>query len=375
MKKINAKSLNIALKERLLNDIESGRVAGAREIVMQEGKVLADVCEGYADMENKIPLASDAIFRLASMTKPITAAAVLICEERGLLSLNDKISKYFPGFKNKYVGKMDENGNIVKGEPVGDILRIVNLLTHSNGIVTGQVGHKQFDSMTEKDRVSLKSATEWYDKNLMLDFMPDTMAAYSGVAAFDLAARIVEIVTEMPFNEFIDQNILLPLGLSDITCTPTDEQWQRTVKMHYRDENGAGHTNDNLYRKRFENIEYFSGGACLVGTAYATFASMLLNGGEYNGVRILSEDSLLKMKTPYRLWRNNENWGLGVRVILKDKNLPEGAYGWSGAYGTHFWVDDQNKIIAVYMKNSYYDGGSGALSACRFEEDVYKNLG
>lgn len=376
MKITDREGLNKALRARMLDDIEKGKVSGAVALVMQNNECIARICEGYSDCENKKTLLPDSMFRLASMTKPVTATAVLICQERGLLSVNDKVSKYFPQFKDKYVGKKDENGKIIKDEFVGDKLRIINLLTHSNGIVTGEIGCNQFDTMTMEDRRDLKSATDWYADNLLLDFMPDTKEAYSPVAAFDIAARIVEMVTQTPFNEFIDKNIFIPLGIKDVTCSPTDEQWERTVKMHYLGEDGKGHTNDNLYRKRFENIEYFSGGASLVGSAedYAVFASMLLGGGSYKGVRIISERSLKQMKTPYRLWHSNENWGLGVRVIARDNNLPDGVFGWSGAYGTHFWVDDENQIVAVYMKNSYYDNGAEAISSRNFEADVYKNL-
>jgi len=376
MKIINGEALNKTLKAGMIDDIENGKLSGAVALVMQNGKCVASVCEGYSDLEKEIPLKVNAMFRLASMTKPVTATAVLICKERGLLSLTDKVSEYFPQFKDKYVGIKNEKGEIIKGEFVGDKLRIINLLTHSNGIVTGEVGCNQFDTMTMEDRRSLKSATDWYANNLLLDFMPDTKEAYSPVAAFDIAARIVEMVTDTPFNEFIDKNIFIPLGIKDVTCNPTDEQWERTVKMHNRSEDGKGYTNDNLYRKRFENIEYFSGGASLVGSAedYAVFASMLMNGGIYNGVRIISEESVNLMKTPYILWHESENWGLGVRVIEKDPYLPKDTFGWSGAYGTHFWIDRQNRIVAVYMKNSYYDNGAEALSSRKFEEDVYKNL-
>lgn len=345
-------------------------------MVIKDGKTAAELYLGCADSETGRPVCGDSVYRLASMTKPVTAAAVLICMERGLLSLDDKISAYIPGFRNICVGTKSALGEIVKSCSADDSIRIINLLTHSSGIVSGEVGFSQYDSIPSDKRTTLKDITDWYSENLLLDFYPDSQDSYSPLAAFDVAARIIEIVTGKSFDAFVTENIFEPLCISDMTFTPTEEQWSRTVKLYERREDGSGHSVDRPGRQTFENMTYFSGGASLVGTAadYMKFAEMLFNGGEYKGECILSPESVSLMSAPYKIRHKNENWGLGVRVISNDRYLPAGSFGWSGAYGTHFWIDRTNNIIAIYMKNSYYDTGSGAKTARRFEQIVYENI-
>ena len=125
-------------------------------------------------------------------------------------------------------------------------------------------------------------------------------------------------------------------------------------------------------------MENYLGGAGLISSLedYFNFAQMLLNGGTFDGRRVISERAINELSRPQVFKRSSEYWGLGVRVIsdAPDNVLPEGSFGWSGAYGTHFWVDPFNRIIGIYMKNSRYDGGSGAVTSKNFEADVYSAL-
>lgn len=369
-------SLQNELYKNIKNDIDNGIITGAAALVHKDGKIAAELYLGSADSETSKPVCSDSIYRLASMTKPITATAVLICKERGLLSLYDKISTYIPGFRNICVGSKNSSGEIIESGSADDSIKIINLLTHSSGIVSGEIGFLQYDRIPPEKRTNLKDITDWYSENLLLDFYPDSLDSYSPIAAFDVAARIVEIVTGEAFEAFVTKNIFEPLGITDITFTPTEEQWDRTVKLHERKPDGSGHSVDRLGHKTFDNMTYFSGGVSLVGSAadYMKFAEMLFNGGKNKGERIISPESVSLMSTPYKIRHKNENWGLGVRVILNDRYLPAGSFGWSGAYGTHFWIDRTNNIIAIYMKNSYYDTGAEAKTARRFEQIVYENI-
>ena len=229
----------------------------------------------------------------------------------------------------------------------------------------------------EKEQSCLREAVEHYSRSA-LDFEPFSAQFYSAIFGFDVLARIVEIVSGMQYNDFIRENILEPLGMDDTTFTPTDEQRGRLIPMHdYVD--GKAVAVDFPVGGMFEGLPlaYFMGGAGLAATMsdYSRFADMLLNYGEYNGKRIISRELVEAMGTPHvphEIMPYSERWGLGVRVIVDDeyKRLPVGSYGWSGAYGTHFWVDPENKITAIYMKNSRFDGGSGAETAAHFEEDV-----
>jgi CubicO group peptidase (beta-lactamase class C family) len=170
------------------------------------------------------------------------------------------------------------------------------------------------------------------------------------------------------------------------TFIPTEEQWSRFIVMHSRrEEDGHGISEDGATQPSciFENfpITWFSGGAGLCSTLpdYVRFAEMLVNFGRLpDGTQLVPEELIREMGTPwvpFEVMPAWERWGLGVRVITDERHwLPVTTFGWSGAYGSHFWVDPVNKITAVYMKNSRYDGGAGSQTSIHFEQDVYACL-
>ena len=377
MRKLNKVLLKENIEKRINERISSGMVGGCCAAVMQNGEVLYKNCFSSERFE----INEKTTFRLASMTKPITAAAILICIDRGLLALEDKVSKFVPGFAKMQIGKMN-NGEL---EIVGDAekeITILHLLTHTSGLGSGDVGNYALSKMTrEKEQSCLREAVEHYSKSA-LDFEPFSTQFYSAIFGFDVLARIVEIVSGMEYNDFVRENIFEPLGMNDTTFTPASEQRERIVPMHdYVDKKAVAV--DFPDGGMFEGLPlaYFMGGAGLASTMndYLKFAEMLLNKGEYNGIRIISEKMVNAMATPHvphEIMPYSERWGLGVRVIVNEdyKRLPVGCFGWSGAYGTHFWVDPENKIVAVYLKNSRFDGGSGAETAAHFEEDVTNSL-
>ena len=380
-----------AVAERLNGSVDKGFAEGLYSgiaiRVLQDGKTAAEVIRGVADLETGRPVTGDTLFRLASMTKPMTASAVLAAQDRGLLNLFDEVGKYLPAYREMWVGKLEkhEDGSVdvVPAEKAKKPLRIHHLLSHVNGIASGELGNIQYDRMTPADRQSLATVTDWMGEHLLLDFQPDEVTGYSGVAAQDVAARIVELVSGLPFDEYIQKYIFDPLGITDITFRPTEEQWARSMNMHARDAQGRSYTDTSLGRSTFENfpITYFSGGASLTGTlnAYCTFAEMLRLGGVApgSGTKVLSQAAVAQMRTPWPLPGTIgigpvETWGLGVRVIRDNHPwLPAGVFGWSGAYGTHFWIDPANNITAVMMRNSRVDGGAGAAATLRFEKAVY----
>lgn len=377
MKKINPELLRQRLESRINDDIESGRVGGAGVLVMQDGKVLYRGDLGYSDCDTKTPLAPNSIFRLASMTKPITAAAVLIQIGRGVVDLFDPIDKFLPEYSELYVGRVDENGNVVRTSKAQNKVRILHLLTHSSGIGTLEVGDRQWAEMGVERMASIQSVVDYFS-GAVLAFEPYTAQTYSPVLGFDVLARIVEVTSGMPYAEFVKAEILDPLGMKDTTFTPTEEQWGRFVNMHNLVD-GKGVSANVGERFIFENfpLTYHCGGAGLASTVddYAKFASMLLNGGRHGDRQIIPAALVRSMAIPHlpeTIMPCHEIWGLGVRVIVKEEypSLFVGSYGWSGAYGTHFWIDPENKVIGIYLKNSRYDGGAGALTACNFEYDV-----
>ncbi len=368
--------LNEKLNEWLSECIKFGDISGAGVHIMQNGETVSELYCGFADMDLKIPIRSESMYRLASMTKPVTAIAVMICVERGLISLDDSLSKYIPDFKRAYVGEW-KNNRVVKKEKAEDI-KLIHLMTHSSGLGSGIIGEKVYAGLPKLSKTGLREVVEYYASNPVVEFQPGTFASYSPRMGFDVLARIVELVSKKSYTEFIRQEIFEPLDISDITPLPSGEQWRRTVKMHHKCENGTGYTDNYLDRCIFEgNTEaYHCGGACLLGTVkeYSSLAQMLVCGGEYNGKRILTAESVRKMAEPYFPQNGEKFYAMGMRTVVDDLFMPKGSFGWSGAYGTHFWVDPVNNITVVFMKNSIYDGGANAKTARMLERIVYTSI-
>lgn len=382
MQKLNYEKLRSNIEKRADGNIAEGKVGGCSVIVRQNGQVVYKNCFGVKVPGTDEKLTEDTLFRMASMTKPITAAAILIQMSRGLVKLDDPVEKFIPGYADMKIGKLDENRKVVVTGDAKEKVRVLHLLTHSSGVGTLEVGDAQFGMMKPEDMQTLKTVTD-YHANTVLAFEPFTAQFYSPVVGFDVLARIVEITSGKTYDKFLKEELFEPLGMADSTFQPTEEQWGRMITMHNRVD-GKSVICPFPDHRIFGNfpLTYFCGGAGLASTLndYSKFAEMLLNEGKTPDGRQLIKPELIKeMRTaqlPREIMGDPQVWGLGVRVITNDtyKRLPTGSFGWSGAYGTHFWVDPENKITAVYLKNSGYDGGSGALTAAEFEEDVTYSL-
>lgn len=367
MKKLNIEKLKATADRRIFDDIVNCRVGACGVRVTQGGKSVYE----FFNLAK-----SDSVFRMASMTKPVTAVAVLIQMSRGLIGLHDDVSKYLPSFADMSVGKM-ENGKAVFAKKAENPIKIIHLLTHTSGLCCMDVGFSQHCTFDRSKTSTLASLVDLYG-DMLLDFEPYSTQYYSPGAAFNVLARLVEVTSGKSFDQFLKDELFSPLGMSDTTFSPTDEQWKRCVPMHDRVD-GKSTISPTVNGCVFESVpsSVSSGGAGLASTLddYTAFTLMLLNRGEYNGVRILPceyVDLMASPLLPVHIMPPPVVWGLGVRVIADASYnaLPHGCYGWSGAYGTHFWVDPQNDITAVYMKNSRYDGGAGAITAYNFECDV-----
>ena len=387
MKHLNQTKLTELLNKRLADDMADGRIGGTGLCVMQDGKEIFKAYNGKWSYAQDIPLTAEngdsTIFRLASMTKPITAIATLIQVARGKFTLDTPITEFLPAYGNMWVGAL-EDGKVVAKEPAKRILTPRMLLSHQNGLHAGELGNLQGLGSLE-DMQDLTHLVD-YCATLKLDFQPTEAQMYSPTAAFDVCARLVEITSGLPYNEFVTKEIFEPLGMTNTTFTPTEEQWSHFIRMHNRIEtDGAGVSEDAPTQPGsiFENfpITWFSGGAGLCSTLpdYVTFAEMLVNEGRLpNGNQLVPAELIREMATPwvsFEVMPARERWGLGVRVITEASHwMPVDCFGWSGAYGSHFWVDPVNKITAVYMKNSRYDGGAGSQTSGHFEQDVYASL-
>ncbi len=377
MSKFDMSLLKNNIEKAARYDFENNKVFGSAYCVIQGSDVVYKKCFGTVSADSTHPVTENTIFRMASMTKPVTAAAILILIERGLLSLDDKVSEYLPEFKDIHITQITQNGLTDLGKAQNEIT-VCNLLTHTSGIGSEPLKEQK---MTFDDQKSIDSAVEFYS-NIGLDFEPGTKQQYSPFAAFDVLAKIIEKVSGTDYHGFLMQEIFEPCGMVNTTFTPSREQWSAMIAMHNK-VNGKICDEKMNYDCVFSDFPktHYLGGAGLVSTLadYSEFAKMLLNNGKTPTKQIISEDMLRLMRTPFvseDIMPSSERWGLGVRVIVREdyENLPLGAFGWSGAYGTHFWIDPANNIAAVYMKNSLFDGGAGNESARNFEKAVSDSL-
>lgn len=372
MKRIDAKLLEKNIYEIANYDLNENNIFGSSYMVCQEGKTVFKGHFGRVNPETGAPVDDNTIFRLASMTKPVTAVAMLILVQRGLISLDDQVKKYVPEFDGIHVISKD---GVDYGAARNDAT-IKHLLTHTSGFASGKPV-----VMTENDMVDIQSTVSFFVR-AGLDFEPFSQTAYSGTGAFDVLALIAERVTGEDFGELLNKEIFVPCKMADTTFAPSTEQWERVISMHCKvdGKNGVSDTYKGCVFEQFPQTHKLAG-AGLASTLcdYSRFAGMLLNNGRAGDIQIISEDVFSLMHIPYvpeSIMPGNESWGLGVRVITKEEYeiLPVGTYGWSGAYGSHFWIDPENKVTAVFMKNSRFDGGSGNKSAVRFEQAVHKSF-
>ena len=378
MKLINIEKLKENIENRITEDMAHGRVDGVVIMVNQNGKnIYKNTFGSKVAGANDGDMRLDTMYRLASMTKPVTGAAAMIALDRGYFTVEDEISTHLDGFKNLDIADVDENGNIViKGKAKGPV-KIKHCLTHTSGIGTGPIGNKISEGVDYSKMTTLAEIVDFYkDKPLWCE--PGEAQLYSPIVGLDIIARIIEIKSGMSYAEFLKKEIFEPLGMNDTTFDPNAEQWERMVGMHNMvDGKSVPHpTYDGCVFLNFP-VTYHNGGAGLASTAedYMKFAEMLLNKGRVGDKQIISSEMVEKMSTPqlpYHIMPCREIWGYTVRVIVDPnyKRLPVGAYGWSGAHGTHFFVDPINNVCAVYLKNSAYDGGSGAITSANFEEDI-----
>ena len=377
--------LNLDLLEKTINDrvngeVLEGKVGGSAVAVTQCGKTVFENYYGFQDVEKTVPVNSKTMYRLASMTKPITAFATVMEMDKGNLDLFDPVDKYLPKYKDLYLGKLDENGEIQVTGKAETKLRVIHLLTHSSGIgASDEFGVKVAEKFNgDPRRHVFREAVDAYPE-FPLSFEPYSNQNYSAVWGFDILGRIVEEVSGKTYSDYLKEEIFNPLDMKNTTFYPTQEQWDRLIYLHNRDKDGKCFAQAQAPGCVFGDFKCTAtcGGAGLAGSMsdYLNFCEMLLNEGNFRGKQLVRPQSVRSMAIPHiteSIMNPCGIWGLGMRVMANDSHeaFPQGVFGWAGAYGTHFWIDPANKITAVYMKNSVYDGAFG-VSVSTFEKDVY----
>ena len=347
--------------------IDAGDLAGAVTLVARRGKIVHLVAQGVSDLDSKQPMTTANMFRIASMTKPVVGVAVMMLVEEGKLRLNDPVARYIPEFRNMKVGVPQPSAGRAGGPasttpafytvPAQREITIKDLLTHVSGLGSGPMGNSDIEKVARKDGETLAQ----YIPRLggtTLEFQPGSRWTYSPGAGFETLGRIVEIASGMPLDRFFRARIFDPLGMKDITFWPTEVQWPRVATVYARGANGL--TKQTMPNDTMSRNVYFRGSGGLYSTAedYIPLGLMLANGGELNGKRLLSRKTIEMMSAahvPDTLPGRpaGEGYGLSVRVVTnhaaRNTMLSDGTFGWTGAQGTHFFVDPKEQLTAVLM--------------------------
>lgn len=339
--------------------VDAQHVAGAVGAVIVDGGQAYFAAHGMADVENQRPMQADTMFRMASVSKVVTSTAILMLIDEGKVALNDPMSKFIPEFANLKVAEtVDGKRTLV---PPTRPITIRDCLTHTSGLMCGLPVLDPPDwppLPPTKEGETLASYMKPISESALL-FQPGTRWHYSGLPGFDALARVVEVASGQPYNEFLQQRLFDPLGMVDTTFAPTDSQRERLAKI-YRSENGQLQFNEGGLRWP---PTYFSGAGGLYSTAadMQRFGQMLCNYGRAGEQQILSRRIVELMGQNYvgdlfagLLGRpKGMGFGLGVETIL-DPTVAltlryPGSFGWDGAFGTYLWVDPPHGIVAVLM--------------------------
>jgi CubicO group peptidase (beta-lactamase class C family) len=353
-------------------DADKGTIPGAILLVARHGKIAAFDTVGVRDPGSKAPMIKDAIFRIYSMSKPITSVATMILFEEGKLSLADPVAKYIPQLGALKVGveKADGSG----GSPTLELvaarrsMTVQDLLRHTSGLTYGFFGPGLVKKayVDSKLWVDYPSNAEFVDRiaKLPLAYEPGTIWDYSH--STDVLGRLIEVVSGKTLYEFEKARILDPLGMKDTAFYVTDKTKQDRIAEPFSNDRSIGveaEFNDPRVVQKWE-----SGGGGMVGTAmdYARFLQMLLNGGTLDGKRIVGPKTVAYMTadhmgggvTPGPLYLPGAGFGFGLGfAVRKDAGVSPfpgsvGEYNWGGAGGTYFWVDPKENMFVVFMMQS-----------------------
>ncbi|WP_099022075.1 serine hydrolase domain-containing protein [Mycolicibacterium palauense] len=359
---------------------QEGLLAGAVTLVWNGGKVLQVNEIGYRDVEAGLPMTQDTIFRIASMTKPVTVAAAMALVEEGKLTLRDPVTRWLPEFARMRV-LVDPTGPLDATVPAHRPITVDDLMTHRSGLaymfsVPGPLNraYARLPLRQDQDRWLAELA------ELPLVHQPGQQLTYSH--ATDVLGIIVSRIEDRPLHEVLAERVFEPLGMVDTGFSASPEGRRRAATMYRIDEDGRL-AHDVMGPVPIAPPPFCQGGAGLLSTAgdYLKFALMLLRGGTVDGVRVLSEESVRLMRTdqltdaqkripflgmPYWIGRG---FGLNLSVVTDPvKSTPlfgpggVGTFTWPGAYGTWWQADPANDTILIYLIQNYPNLGPDAAA-------------
>ena len=355
------------------------KIAGGVTLLARHGKIAHLGVYGMMDVEAEKPMTPDTIFRIASMTKPITSVAVMMLYEEGHFRLHEPVSKFIPAFKEMHVLPPEDAEDSVQPIPATRQITIWNLLTHTAGLTyhwNGRLGQQYTDAGITHGLLQDESTLEEKMKILAtipLLHQPGADVEYG--LSIDVLGYLVEVVSGMSLDAFFSERIFKPLGMKDTHFFIPETKRERLATVYERTKDGP------IIRKSQEPTvdgaliystdypyngprTYFAGGGGLVSTAsdYLRFAQMMLNGGKFNGVRLLSRKTV-ELMTSNQLTKMDVDYGfgLGFGIVRDESDLREigsvGRYGWGGFFFTNFFIDPQEQMIGIFLCQLHPSGG------------------
>ena len=344
--------------------VDRHELAGAVMLVADKDKVLAHESVGFADIKAKKPMQKNSYFWIASQSKPITATALMMLVDEGKVDVDDLVEKYLPEFRGQMVVAEQDENHVLLRKPVHPIT-IKNVLSHTSGLpYTTVIEVPSLDRFPLADRVRSYAMVP-------LQFEPDSKYKYSN-AGINVAGRIIEVVTKKKYETFLQERLFEPLGMTDTTFWPSEEQLTRLAKSYKPGPNGVGLKETVLSQLQYETLAdrkdrypIPAGGLFSTATDLAKFYRMLLNGGELDGHRYLSEE-VVKMMTS----RQTPTAEYGFAFWTAD-----GKIGHGGAYSTNSYIDTKHGLILIWLVQ--HDGFPGQGGTCQdiFRRMVLENFG
>lgn len=334
-----------AIPMRMKEFVDEGRIAGSVTLVMQRGKVVRLDAVGYRDLETRTPMTSDTIFQIMSMTKPVTAVAIMMLADEGKLSLNDPVERFLPGFSQL---KMED------GKSPQRRLRISHLLTHTSGL-PGTDPRPLDDDM--KRKLTLADLVDRIP-TLSLRSEPGAIVSYSG-PGLTVAGRIVEVVSKQPLQRFLQDRLFGPLGMPDTSFFADPKKAARMASVYTREGQRTPlvKSSENIMRPGAK-LANPAGGLYSTAEDMAKFHQLILNEGVWNGRRLLSKaacQTMTQVQSPLPPPGSSDSttYGYGWAVIAGPSNtatmMNPGVFGHSGAFGTYGWGDPRRKVVGILM--------------------------
>jgi CubicO group peptidase (beta-lactamase class C family) len=368
------------IAETFQREVDSLAIPGAVVVVVRDGKIGYERAVGYQNREERVPMKVDSIFRIASMSKPITTVAAMMLVEEGRLDISAPVSQYLPEFSDLKVGPDAET--VKRPMTVQDLMRHTSGLAYEFFVESPAIRQAYQEAKVFSFDQSLAEMVTKFAR-VPLAHQPGTFWEYS--MSTDVLGRIVEVCSGMPLDQFVEERITKPLGLSATGFSVSGVQAGNVAQPQI--DATTGKRPAMMVENATVKPKWLSGGGGMFSTAedYARFALMLLNGGELDGVRLLSPKTVALMTADHlppgvqynasfiaRLQdmaptpEMGQGFGLGFKVRKEEGRNPlpgsVGDFGWNGAYGTLFWVDPKEKLVAVLMEQNGTDAAGVANS-------------